>query len=145
MEETGGMVRFVKVWVFLLVAACAGAWPQTVPGAPHATLVLYRNSSPIGGTYKPSVFDEEGELLWMENGRYATFSLKPGAHTITSTMIGNSVKLDVKPGETYYVCVTMATYAQNDTFRGSVAEVAGGMAKAAVAKLKPADAADLKW
>ena len=79
----------------------------------------------------------------MRNGRFVSLPIKPGPHTFTSTMDNNKVTLDAKPGETYYICLTLATYSQYGTFKGQVAQVESGRAKSEVAKLKAADPADL--
>ena len=125
-----------------LAAQFAAAQSSASDGS-HATIVVYRASSMIGGLYKPSVFDENGEILRMRNGRFVTLTVKPGSHTITSTLAGNKVTIDAKAGETYYVCFTLATYSQYGTFKGQVTQVEAGQAKAEVAKLKPVDAGDM--
>ncbi len=125
-----------------LAAQFAAAKGPAAAG-PQATIIVYRASSIVGGLYKPSVFDENGEILRMRNGRFVTLTVKPGSHTITSTLAGNKVTIDAKAGETYYVCFTLATYSQYGTFKGQVTQVEAGQAKSEVAKLKPLDAGDM--
>ncbi len=148
------MRMLVRIFVLLFVAMLPVAYGQSLacqfaagekPSADRsqATVIIYRASGVVGGLYKPSVFDENGEILKMRNGRFVALTVKPGSHTFTSTMAGNKVTIDAKAGETYYLVFTLATYSQYGTFKGQVTQVEAGQAKTEVAKLKPVDAGDM--
>ncbi len=79
-----------------------------VPEKPAVTddsesiVYIYRPSKMVGKALEPSVFVDQTELAWMDNGRYFAIKLKPGKHIVRMTDDKKGYALDMGPGQTYY-------------------------------------------
>ena len=109
-----------------------------------ATIYVYRLRDGYAAILKPSVFCDSKQIVRMRNGRFTSIHLAPGSHTITSTFPGNGVAIDTKPGETYYIRLSMSPATFMHASRGQVTQVVEGQGKFEVSQLKPVEAEDLK-
>ncbi len=140
--------RFIACLLIFGVTTLLPAHAQKRVAPPAAsdtgTIVVFRASSVVGRLFKPPVLDNSKELAIVRDGRIVTLPLTPGEHVISASVAGKETKLDVKPGETYYLRMTLVTAGQFSMFKGQLTLVNEEQAKNEMAKLKPADAADLK-
>lgn len=128
--------------VALFFAASLVAQDTTNPS--NATVYFYRLREFYGAALKPSIYCDKVQVLRMRNGRYASITVTPGEHTITSNFPGSGVVLDAKAGETYYIQLEMSKPGMIHGGRGQVIEVEPGQGKFEVSQLKPAEPSDLK-
>lgn len=115
---------FVILLASLLLVPCALAQepkpeqvPPAEPAAPAAepkadtqvTVYFYRYKQFVGSGLEPSVFCDEVQLARMDNGRYFIIKLDPGKHSFRSNDKQSGVELELKPGQSYYMRVEIAT------------------------------------
>ena len=70
---------------------------------PTATVVVYRNRARFNKGNRPPVWLDGRQLVWMDNGRYFSFKVSPGAHVIQSEWDEAPINIDAGEGETYYI------------------------------------------
>lgn len=80
-----------------------------VSGGPTATVVVYRRGgfALVSKATDPPVYLDGRQLVWMDNGRYFSFKVSPGAHAISSENEEEPVNIDAGDGETYYIEVQL--------------------------------------
>lgn len=85
------------------VAASASA-DIPPPPAGKGQVVFFRRSSMFGFPYWTNVRENGAAYGKLTNGVYFVQVLDPGAHQFDTSVLGkDSIKLQVDPGETYYV------------------------------------------
>ena len=94
-------------------AAEASASASAVAPAPpgKGQVVFFRKSSMLGFPYWTNVRENDVALGKLTNGVYFAQTLEPGVHLFNTSVLGkDAMKLQVDPGETYYVegKITMA-------------------------------------
>ena len=72
-------------------------------------LRVYRQRRYAGAALAPSIFVDDKEVARVGNGRRVGIKLSPGSHTVRSDDKSSAIKLDVKPGQEYFVRVDEAT------------------------------------
>lgn len=80
---------------------------ETASAAKKVTIYFYRTSQFTGGGWNPNVYCDDKELARMDNGRYFGASLEPGKHVCRAGDKEGAVEFDVKPGEEYYIKVSI--------------------------------------
>src|SRR5688572_21753482 len=112
------MVRHKNGATFALLACaltlCQSVFSQEAAVTPadqtgKARVFFYRYKQFTGSALEPSVYCDDVQLARMDNGRYFVAVLEPGQHTFRSSDKQSGVRVDVKPGETYYIRVELAT------------------------------------
>jgi hypothetical protein len=89
--------------------AAAAAVPPVPEG--KGQVVFFRRSSLMGMPYWTNIREDEAVHGKLSNGVYFVKTMEPGPHTFNTSVLGkDSMKIEVDPGETYYVegKVTMA-------------------------------------
>jgi hypothetical protein len=86
---------------------------SAVPTAPagKGQVVFFRKSSLMGMPYWTNIRENDVAYGKLSNGVYFVQTLDPGAHTFNTSVLGkDAMKVEVDPGETYYVegKITMA-------------------------------------
>jgi hypothetical protein len=144
--QVGGdsMARMQKLFVGLLLLLWVCPVSTQTPHPDSATVYFYRLREFYAEALKPSVFSDKNQLARMRNGRCLKVTLSAGEHTITSTLPGSGLVIDLKAGETYYVKVAMAHASMFHNARGEITEVAPEQGKYEVSQLKAAEPEDLK-
>ena len=94
-------------------APAVGSPAAVVPEPPagKGQVVFFRRSSLMGMPYWTNVRENEAAYGKLGNGAYFIQPLEPGVHTFDTSVLGkDSMKVQVDPGETYYVegKITMA-------------------------------------
>lgn len=82
--------------------------PAVDPKTP-SLVYIYRYKQFVGGGLEPSVYCDETQLARMDNGRYLAVRVAPGKHIFRSNDKQSGVEIELKPGETYYLRVEIAT------------------------------------
>lgn len=87
--------------------------PGTIAPAPadKGQVVFFRKSSIMGMPYWTNVRENDVAYGKLSNGVYFVQTLDPGVHTFNTSVLGkDSMKVEIDPGETYYVegKITMA-------------------------------------
>jgi hypothetical protein len=137
------MRKLILFLVVLFTASCAPA--QDPPATPTtAKIYFYRLREFYAAEMKPSIFCDRVQMLRMRNGRFASVNLPPGEHTITSTLPGNGLILDLKAGETYYVRLAMTQPGLIHASRGEISQVQDAEGKYAISRLMIAEPEDVK-
>ena len=81
--------------------------PPPPPG--KAQVVFFRTGAYMGAIYTVGVREDKTELGALSNQSYFVVTLDPGVHTFTSKTENTSrIKLELDPGETYYVRGTLS-------------------------------------
>jgi hypothetical protein len=93
--------------------AAASAAASAVPAAPKdkGQVVFFRKASMFGFPYWTNIRENDVALGKLTNGVYFIQTLDPGVHTFNTSVLGkDAMKLQIDPGETYYVegKITMA-------------------------------------
>ncbi len=81
------------------------------PPAGKGQVVFFRKSSLMGMPYWTNVRENDAAYGKLTNGVYFVQTLDPGVHTFNTSVLGkDSMKVEVDPGETYFVegKITMA-------------------------------------
>lgn len=86
---------------------------SAVPPAPadKGVVVFFRKSSFFGMPYWTNIREKDVAYGKLTNGVYFVQTLEPGVHEFTTSVLGkDAMKVQVDPGETYYVegKITMA-------------------------------------
>jgi len=90
-------------------AAAIAAVPT--PPAGKGQVVFFRRSSLLGFPYWTNIRENDAAYGKLSNGVYFVQTLDPGPHTFNTSVLGkDALKIEVDPGETYYVegKITMA-------------------------------------
>jgi hypothetical protein len=101
-----------------LLAPCLVAAQGTVAPAVAATdtgtVIFFREKKMIGAAIRYKVRENEVELCKLGSGTFCTVKVPAGSHKYdVHTEAGDSLTLDVKPGQTYYVvgAISMGAFA----------------------------------
>jgi hypothetical protein len=100
--------------VALAADAAKPADPAAAVGTPPAgkgQVVFFRRSSLMGFPYWTNIRENDAAYGKLSNGVYFVQALDPGPHTFNTSVLGkDALKIEVDPGETYYVegKITMA-------------------------------------
>jgi hypothetical protein len=81
------------------------------PPAGKGQVVFFRKSSLMGMPYWTNVREHDVAYGKLSNGSYFVTTLEPGVHEFRTSVLGqDSMRVEVDPGETYYVQgkITMA-------------------------------------
>jgi Protein of unknown function (DUF2846) len=129
--------------IFLLgVIAAAQDQASTVAMGDNtgkATVYIYRYKQFTGSALAPSVYCDDTALARMENGRYFTVKVEPGKHVFHSNDKQAGVELDLKPGQSYYLRVEIATGFMKGHGRIVLVSAEQGGYELKSSKLKPLD------
>lgn len=92
-------------------AASAAASAVPPPPADKGQVVFFRRSSMLGFPYWTNVRENDVAYGKLTNGVYFVQTLDPGVHAFNTSVLGkDAMKMQIDPGETYYVegKITMA-------------------------------------
>ncbi|HJT69369.1 MAG TPA: DUF2846 domain-containing protein [Terriglobales bacterium] len=117
------------------------ATATTDASAGKATVYVYRYKQFQGAALAPSVYCDDAALARMENGRYFTVKIEPGKHVFHSNDKQAGVELDLKPGQSYYLRVEIATGFMKGHGRVVLMSPEQGSYELKSSKLKPLDSA----
>jgi len=81
-------------------------WGQQ-PASTKAKIYVYRYRHFAGKMLEPSVYCDEAQLARMENGRFFAVTVDPGEHIFRANDTQSGVRLEVQPGERYYLRVEL--------------------------------------
>src|SRR5881394_4157990 len=91
----------------LLAPSLAGAQTATAPAVAATdtgTVVFFREKKMVGAAIRYKVREDAVELCKLGSGTFCTLKVPAGSHKYdVHTEAADSLALDVKPGETYYV------------------------------------------
>jgi hypothetical protein len=74
-----------------------------------ARLYVYRYNQYVGKAIRPSIYCDGREVARIQSGRFVELIFKPGTHEFWSSDDQARIHFDMKPGQTYYVRVEIAT------------------------------------
>jgi hypothetical protein len=100
---------FVAATFFVLATGCASVQYAQRPSeitvdADTGLIYFYREKAFFGGGIRYAITENGTKVGVLKNGTFFVVYATPGAHTYTArTEITETVSLDVKAGETYYV------------------------------------------
>lgn len=110
----GKIILFAFVIFTLCITGCATLGPvyQKVEKIPDNSGVIhvYRPSGFVGGGVRPTLYTNKGKipLAKIHPGGYFTYFAKPGEVDLSAaTETESSITLDIKPGQVYYVKLTI--------------------------------------
>lgn len=122
----GVLVPLILAIVIALSASAHGQTTTAQPDPHDATIVIYRPHVFLKAVaYHPQVYCDNVALPKVKNGKYYTFQIAPGEHTILPEAMHNAwsmhlvlsehhadakkggVEINAAPGETYYVRTTI--------------------------------------
>lgn len=133
-----------RIIISTLVSLVGVLLPAAMPaqeaasGEGKAKVIVYRVGRYSSKLIKPGIFCDGREVGYMANARYFTLALPAGKHRITSNDDQTFVSLDVKPGNTYYVRVSLGKQGAWVRVWFGVETVESAEALKDLARLKPA-------
>ena len=105
------MRRFsaIATLLFLFLAAALAAQEPAKPAGEEVRVNIYRYKQFVGKGLRPSIYCDDKDVVRLQSGRYVTLALAPGQHTFRSNDKQSQIELDLKPGQTYYIRIDIAT------------------------------------
>ena len=70
---------------------------------------VYRYRQAYAKAIRPSLYCDDQDVARVQNGRYLVLALEPGKHEFWSNDTQSRVAIDMKPGQTYYLRIDLAT------------------------------------
>lgn len=97
----------------LLALAATCAWPAAAqtPAAADAQpkVYVYRYKAFEGKGLRPSIYVDDKDVVRLQSGRGVALSLPAGPHSFRSNDKQSQIELDLKPGQTYYIRLEIAS------------------------------------